>query len=315
MYSLDLILHVIHYYKHSNVSLRTIANQLCLSKSSISRWVNKYDRDEINSNNENISDDINVNNKNEIIQRILLFLKNSLNQNPFQTLEIIKENMKRKLNIFISTKTISKYLKIIGYRKKKVVKRFYNKRLRDHINDRKIFIRKIRKINPNDILCIDETYINEKIYSEYGYTSKKRLTRYYKINGKHNKQSLIMCISNKKVIKYEIHKRKGINTDIYYNFISDMVKNVTNKYILMDNVAFHRSKKITDLINKSGNKVLFIPSYSPDCNPIEEVFSSMKSYLRKYINPINIDIKVPKIIGKWIRTVDTFDNYYKNSFG
>jgi hypothetical protein len=46
-----------------------------------------------------------------------------LNQNPFKTLPMMKENLKKKFNMDISTKTISKYLKIIGYIKKKVVKR------------------------------------------------------------------------------------------------------------------------------------------------------------------------------------------------
>lgn len=308
MYSLDLKLHVVYYYENSNSSIRTIAKQLGISKSSICRWVNKYKNDNNNDNNNH------DNNRN--ISNILNFLKNSLNQNPFQTLPMIEEKLHKKLNICVSTKTISKYLKIIGYTKKKVVKRLYNKKLKDHLKDRKVFMKKIKKINTDDIVCIDESYINGKIYAEYGYTSKKRLIKYYRINNNnHIKQSLIMAISNKGIIKYELHKRKGINTDIYYDFMSKILDDIQNKYILMDNVSFHKSKKIIDLIKRSNNIPLFIPSYSPDCNPIEEVFSSMKSYLRKYINPSNIDKKTEYIINKWTKSVGGFDNYYSHSFG
>ena len=316
MYSLELILHVVYYYKTSNIGLRTIAKNLCLSKSTICRWVNKYG-DKVNGNDINKEVDTTKTSTptyNENTQLILRYLKNSLNQNPFQTLKMMEENIKRKLNICVSIKTISNYLKIIGYRRKKVVKRYHTKNLKDHIKDRKMFMKKIKNINHDDILCIDETYVNEKIYAEYGYTSNKRLIKYYKINKNNAKKSIIMCISNKKIIKYEIHKKKGINTEIYSKFMSELVADIKDKYILMDNVSFHKSKKVIDIIEKSGNKALFIPPYSPDCNPIEEVFSSMKAYLRKYINPLNIDKKLSELIIKWSRNIDNLNSYYINSF-
>ena len=47
----------------------------------------------------------------------------------------------------------------------------------------------------------------------------------------------------------------------------------------MDNVSFHKSKSITNsLIN--NNKILYIPPYSPQFNPIEEVFSFVKNKIK-----------------------------------
>ena len=48
--------------------------------------------------------------------------------------------------------------------------------------------------------------------------------------------------------------------------------------VIMDNVAFHKSQKVEQLIKSRGAWVLFLPSYSPDLNPIELAFSKLKAH-------------------------------------
>jgi transposase len=50
--------------------------------------------------------------------------------------------------------------------------------------------------------------------------------------------------------------------------------------IVMDNLQVHKSLKVRGLIEGAGASVLFLPSYSPDFSPIEEVFSKVKNILR-----------------------------------
>ena len=51
--------------------------------------------------------------------------------------------------------------------------------------------------------------------------------------------------------------------------------------VVMDNLSVHKSKRIRRLIEEAGATLLFLPPYSPDMNPTEEVFSKVKSVLRK----------------------------------
>jgi transposase len=51
--------------------------------------------------------------------------------------------------------------------------------------------------------------------------------------------------------------------------------------VIMDNLGSHRSKAVRSAIRKAGAKLLFLPKYSPDLNPIEQVFSKLKHGLRK----------------------------------
>lgn len=51
--------------------------------------------------------------------------------------------------------------------------------------------------------------------------------------------------------------------------------------VIMDNLGSHKSKAVRRLIRAAGAKLLFLPKYSPDLNPIENVFAKLKHLLRK----------------------------------
>jgi len=51
--------------------------------------------------------------------------------------------------------------------------------------------------------------------------------------------------------------------------------------VVMDNLGSHRGKIVRQLIRSAGAKLFFLPKYSPDLNPIEQVFAKLKHFLRK----------------------------------
>jgi transposase len=51
--------------------------------------------------------------------------------------------------------------------------------------------------------------------------------------------------------------------------------------VVMDNLGSHKSKAVRELIRSTGAKLFFLPKYSPDLNPIEQVFAKLKHLLRK----------------------------------
>jgi len=46
--------------------------------------------------------------------------------------------------------------------------------------------------------------------------------------------------------------------------------------VVLDGLGAHRTQKVRELIEERGADLLFLPSYSPDLNPIEEAFSKIK---------------------------------------
>ena len=51
--------------------------------------------------------------------------------------------------------------------------------------------------------------------------------------------------------------------------------------VVLDNLGSHKARHIRQLIRNAGSKLFFLPAYSPDLNPIEQVFSKLKTLLRK----------------------------------
>jgi transposase len=51
--------------------------------------------------------------------------------------------------------------------------------------------------------------------------------------------------------------------------------------VVLDGLGAHRPKRIRELIEARGADLVFLPSYSPDFNPIEEAFSKVKALVRK----------------------------------
>ena len=49
----------------------------------------------------------------------------------------------------------------------------------------------------------------------------------------------------------------------------------------MDNLPAHKGPEIRKAIERRGAKLLYLPPYSPDMNPIEKMWSKVKAYLRK----------------------------------
>ena len=51
--------------------------------------------------------------------------------------------------------------------------------------------------------------------------------------------------------------------------------------VVMDNLGSHRGRQVRRAIRQAGARLLFLPKYSPDLNPIEQVFAKLKHLLRK----------------------------------
>ena len=51
--------------------------------------------------------------------------------------------------------------------------------------------------------------------------------------------------------------------------------------VVMDNLPAHKAAGVREAIEARGAKLLYLPKYSPDLNPIEMPFSALKAFLRK----------------------------------
>ena len=289
------------FYIRNKMSIRCISKIFQISKSTISRWI-------LNKNKE--TEKNNKYNYEEICLKINLMIE----KDCYIKLLDIHKKMKEEYNINISKTAIHNCIKKNKISYKRVCKKFYGKNKDELKVKQEEFRKKIKKISNKNIICIDESGFMTNECPIYGYSKKgKKIISYEKSNP--IKYSLLMAITNKGILEYEIHK-ENINGEKYFLFIRNKIlPYAKNKYILADNIGFHKSKKVIEEMKENKSKALFIPPYSPEFNSIENVFSIIKSKFRYALSGSNNkkdeSVKILKTIIEEMKNTN-FENIYKN---
>lgn len=74
-----------------------------------------------------------------------------------------------------------------------------------------------------------------------------------------------------------------LDGDIFTGFVKECLVPVLHpgQMVFMDNLRTHKVAGIKELIEATGAKLIYLPPYSPDLNPIELCWSKLKAYIRK----------------------------------
>lgn len=74
-----------------------------------------------------------------------------------------------------------------------------------------------------------------------------------------------------------------INGEIFLAYVKQILVPTLSPgdIVVMDNLGSHKGQAVRRAIRGAGAKLFFLPPYSPDLNPIEQVFAKLKTLLRK----------------------------------
>jgi transposase len=88
-----------------------------------------------------------------------------------------------------------------------------------------------------------------------------------------------------------------------------------NSVIIMDNAMIHHDEALVELIEETGGKVVYLPPYSPDFNPIETAFSTLKAWFKRYRDFVEIcdDVEYLILYALSQITPDMARNYFAGS--
>jgi transposase len=95
----------------------------------------------------------------------------------------------------------------------------------------------------------------------------------------------------------------GCNAEVFNTWLKNILLPELPKgtTVVMDNAAFHKSARTKELIEGAGCFLLYLPTYSPDFNPIEHCWHTLKSRLKPLIQ--NCQSNMQKIIGECLLTI------------
>lgn len=70
--------------------------------------------------------------------------------------------------------------------------------------------------------------------------------------------------------------------DVFMAFVEKVLAPALHQgeVVLLDNLSSHKASGVREAIEKTGARVLYLPPYSPDFNPIEPCWAKVKQYLR-----------------------------------
>lgn len=138
----------------------------------------------------------------------------------------------------------------------------------------------IKNIPTEQLVYIDESGIEMTICRDRGWGRKgEKLTG--KKSGKYYERTNIIAGLNLNKPIAPMVFNGSCNTSLFENWLEQfLIKELKpGQVVVMDNAAFHRSEKTKGLIESVGCKLIFLPPYSPDLNPIEKFWANMKRWL------------------------------------
>ena len=138
---------------------------------------------------------------------------------------------------------------------------------------------------------MDESGIDNNESYEYGWNKKG--SRYYsKKPGKRSERiSIIGGLCQQNFLAPMVYQGYCTSKVIETWLEQVLLPNVNpGQVIIMDNARFHQGKRIRQLIEEAGCKLIFLPKYSPDLNPIEHWWQKIKNAIKKELRKYDFNL-------------------------
>ena len=285
-YHLDLRWRIIYQRIGMNKSFKDIAKNLIIGQGTAHRIVSHFvATGNVNPSTRGESCFRKLSKRNE------LFVIGLILNNPSMYSGEICYEINQGLGINISVSLVCNLLRDYGITQKKIrqVASQQSGALRG------AFLSQCLLLDPAMIVWVDEsgTDQHDSIRS-YGYALQGMTPVSHRFLLRRKRINVIATMSlNDGILATEMYS-STINGDKFYYFIrGTLIPNMLpfngpnyNSVVVMDNCSIHHIEPVTSLLENAGVVTMFLPPYCPDLNPIEEVFSLVKGYLRKHNNII-----------------------------
>ena len=254
------------HYKYFTRSLRKVSKLYGVSKSSLQRWVNRdpaaYRVRKKRS-------------RQSMYSHVKSIIHDALQADPFLSMARLAHVVKQKCGLVTSRTCISRYTSQCGFTRKKAFRTVKVTHKREDLNK---FCS--QHVGSQNIVCIDECGFVVGDRPRHGYSQRgKRLNVQASRTLRRTKFTLIMAISKDGVLLHRILDHNCKKAD-FVTFIQDLPLQ-PNTDVLMDNINFHHSVETVEALRKKQCAGLYLPTYSPRYNAIENVFGVIKEEYRR----------------------------------
>jgi putative transposase len=168
------------------------------------------------------------------------------------------------------------------------------------------------RIDPNRLVFIDETWTKTNMAPLRGWGPRGTRLRSKVPYGHWNTMTFVAALRRDRIEAPWLLDRP-MNADSFRIYVEQVLAPTLQPgdMVIADNLASHRRPDIRAAIRRAGAKLFLLPKYSPDLNPIEQVFAKLKHLLRK--TAARTKTAVTEAVGKLLDnfTPEECNNYFK----
>ena len=216
--------------------------------------------------------------------KLELFIIALICENPTLYLREICSKISEVTNVIVSSSTICRVLHKYGCSRKKLTK-IAKQRSTLYRGD---FMAYVLQYPRDFFVWTDETGTdNRDQLRKFGYSLRGEPAVCHRILSRGTRISVMTAMTSDSVLEYEA-TTGSVNSDKFMDFIRGrLIPNMEpfpgrHSILILDNCSIHHTQDVKALLSSFGILILFLPPYSPDYNPIEELFSYIKYYFKAH---------------------------------
>ena len=233
--------------------------------------------------------------------------KTITNKNPVQlqfpyalwTREMVRELIENKYGITISAVSVGRLLKKLGLSCQKPLMRAFQQDpvvTQEWVDKVYPKIKKEAKKEKAEIFFGDEAGVRSDYHGGTTWGVKGQ-TPIIRTTGARFSLNMLSAVSAQGGMRFMTHKGK-VNSAVFCDFLNRLMHNAKNKiFLILDGHPVHKSLKVKRFIESTGGRlrIYYLPSYSPELNPDEQVWNNVKGKIGRST------IKGPDDLNKKVR--------------
>lgn len=137
-------------------------------------------------------------------------------------------------------------------------------------------------VAPESLVFVDECGVHTSLSPIYGYApSGERL--WLSVPRNRGKNTTLLSSMSLEGMEPSLAVEGATTARVFETYVDEVLAPSLRpgQIVVMDNLGAHKPTRVRQLIEEAGCKLMYLPAYSPDYNPIEEAFSKIKNLLRK----------------------------------
>jgi transposase len=136
-------------------------------------------------------------------------------------------------------------------------------------------------LDPADLLFLDETSTHTALTRRRARAPRGQRAR-GSVPRNHGPNVTLVAVLGPAGIATALSIEGAATRPVFDGFVKELLVPLLRpgQTIVLDNLAVHKSPRVQRLVEGAGCRVLFLPPYSPDFNPIEPIFAKIKTALR-----------------------------------